>query len=104
MHKFSDVLRPPKQLEQSSVPCGPKTCDVCVTPAACKDINICRYEEKRGCELSHTQCNCSIGSLDNLEAQSVPSEMLHSGSETDSSSDEFCECCSCGCETNDNLL
>lgn len=100
MREFSDVPRPPEQLEQSSVPCDlSKTCDVCATPGACKRINVYRYVEKRGGKLSNTQCNCSTGSLDNLEAQSVPSGMLHSGSETDiSSSDEFCECCSCGCE------
>ncbi|XP_024868663.1 uncharacterized protein LOC112452609 isoform X1 [Temnothorax curvispinosus] len=101
------VSRPPKQLAQSSVPCDPsETCNECTTPAACKQININRYdcEEKRRGELS-IPCDCNVRSLD--EAQSVPSGMLHSESEIDDSNsdeEEFCECCSCGCEANDDLL
>lgn len=91
-----------KQLTQSSVPCDPsKTCDECPTPAACQQINICSYD----CEEEHRRelYDCNVGSLDAY--QSVTSGMLHSGSETDSNSDEeFCECCSCGCEINDDLL
>jgi len=83
------------------VPCDPnKTCDECTTPAACKQINICDCEEK----LRHELCDCNVRSLDEAY-QSVSSEMLHSQSEIDSNSDEeFCECCSCGCEANDDLL
>ncbi|XP_011871742.1 PREDICTED: uncharacterized protein LOC105564159 isoform X3 [Vollenhovia emeryi] len=88
------VPRPPKQSAQSSIPCDPgKTCDECTTPAACKRLNTCRYdcEEQLRDELSTPPCDCNIKSLD--EAQSVPSGMLHSGSEIeDSNSDdeEFC--------------
>ncbi|XP_018359891.1 PREDICTED: uncharacterized protein LOC108759096 [Trachymyrmex cornetzi] len=97
----TDVPQSSKQLTQSSIPCDPsKTYDECMAPSASKQINICRYdcEEKR----KHELCNCNVRSLDEVY-QSISSEMMHSESEIDSNSDEeFCECCSCGCE--DDLL
>ncbi|KYQ50360.1 hypothetical protein ALC60_10477 [Trachymyrmex zeteki] len=101
--KTGNVPQSSKQLTQSSVPCdiySSKTCNECMTPSACKQINICRYD----CEEKHKRelCNCNVRSLDKAY-QSISSEMMHSESEIDSNSDEeFCECCSCGCE--DDLL
>ncbi|XP_036145775.1 uncharacterized protein LOC105838528 [Monomorium pharaonis] len=101
----TDVPRPFKQLTPPSVPCDPnKTCNECTSPGACKQINVYRYscEKKVHKDELMIICDCSVRSLGAF--QSVPSEM-HSGSETNNSSsdEEFCECCSCGCEVDDLL-
>ncbi|XP_070169071.1 uncharacterized protein [Polyergus mexicanus] len=98
-----DVTRSLKRLTQSSISCDfGKTCNECETPAACKRINICKCEEKSARESSTTPCDCSVTPLDKIR-QSTISGMLCLGSEVeDTDSDEFCECCTCGCEATEN--
>ncbi|KAL0132768.1 hypothetical protein PUN28_000479 [Cardiocondyla obscurior] len=102
-NKLSDVKRSPKEFVQTSMPCEPrKTCNECTIPA-CKQINIreYNYEKKFKNELLVTQRSCSIKSLNKVQSASL--EKLHSDSKIDDSSDEeFCECCTCGCETDDS--
>ncbi|XP_072759261.1 uncharacterized protein [Anoplolepis gracilipes] len=101
----TDVTRAFKRLTQSSVSCElGKTCNECKTSAACKQINICRCQEKSVRESSTTPCDCSITLLDKTHHQSTMSEKLYLESEIeDSDSDEeFCDCCTCDCEITEN--
>ncbi|XP_029157252.1 uncharacterized protein LOC114929759 [Nylanderia fulva] len=91
-------IRSLKRLTQSSVSCElGKTCNECKTPAACKQINTCKCEEKCIRESSTAPCDdCTVPSLEKTR-RSVT--LLCSESEVDSDSDDvFCECCTCGCD------
>ncbi|CAL1674038.1 unnamed protein product [Lasius platythorax] len=93
----TDVLQSLKRLTRSSVSCDlGKTCNECETPAACKQINICKCEEKY-MRKSTAPCDCNVTLLDKTRQSA---NLLCSGSEVeDSDSDDvFCECCTCGCE------
>jgi len=96
-HKFSDVTQSFKRIIQSSVSCNlGKTCNECKTFAACQQINICKCQEKSIRE-SVAPCDCS-DTLLNKTRQSTTSRTLSLRSGDSDSDDEFCECCTCGCE------
>ncbi|XP_050449257.1 uncharacterized protein LOC126850381 [Cataglyphis hispanica] len=94
-----DVAQSLKRLTQSSVPCVlGKTCKDCKTSATYKEINISECEEQSARKSSTIPCDCSITPLDKTRELTI-SGISYLGSEVeDSDSDEFCECCSCGCE------
>lgn len=101
IYKFSDVTRSFKRIIQSSVSCNlGKTCNECKTPATCQQINICKCQEKRIRESSAAPCDCS-DTPSNKTHQST-SGMLSLRSEDSDSDEEFCECCTCGCEATEN--
>ncbi|XP_025264346.1 uncharacterized protein LOC105250451 [Camponotus floridanus] len=94
-----DVTQSFKRIIQSSVSCNlGKTCNECKTPAACQQINICKCQEKSIRESSVAPCDCSDTLLYKIR-QSTTSGMLSLRSGDSDSDDEFCECCTCGCET-----
>lgn len=95
--KISDIRSFKRRLTQSSVSCElGKTCNECETPAAWKQINTCKYEEKCMRESSTAPCDYTVPPLGKTRQSAT---LLYSGSEEDSDSDDvFCECCTCGCE------
>ncbi|XP_043518374.1 uncharacterized protein LOC122533072 isoform X2 [Frieseomelitta varia] len=78
-------------------------CEICPIMSCSRPIGGCRCNCKSKCtrSLSDAPCNCSDDPLG-------PSEEYHpSGSKQlgeEDSEDEFCECCSCGCEDSDESL
>lgn len=92
-----DIRSFKRRLTQSSVSCElGKTCNECETPAAWKQINTCKYEEKCMRESSTAPCDYTVPPLGKTRQSAT---LLYSGSEEDSDSDDvFCECCTCGCE------
>ncbi|XP_020295772.1 uncharacterized protein LOC109860819 isoform X2 [Pseudomyrmex gracilis] len=95
----SDVLQSSKQMTLSSVPCeSDKTCNECEIATACKHINSCKCNCKRICasKLSTLPCDYSVISL----SKTYQSTEVDNGN----SDEEFCECCSCGDESSENLL
>ncbi|GAB1869425.1 hypothetical protein CAJAP_10504 [Camponotus japonicus] len=92
-----DVTQSFKRIIQSPVSCNlGKTCNECKTFAACQQINICKCQEKSIRE-SVAPCDCS-DTLLNKTHQSITSGTLSLRSGDSDSDDEFCECCTCGCE------
>ncbi|CAL7938551.1 unnamed protein product [Xylocopa violacea] len=80
-----------------SLPCKDYTCPV--GDCTCN----CKGKCSRG--LSDTSCNCSEEPLDPLEEhQLTGTKQLLDLRRDEESEDEFCECCSCGCENSDESL
>ncbi|KZC11165.1 hypothetical protein WN55_02526 [Dufourea novaeangliae] len=79
-------------------------CEICPL-MTCKDYlqptNNCRCNCKGQCAsgLSTAECNCS----DALEEYQPTASQLHKSPNADdgNTDDEYCECCSCGCEDSD---
>nr|XP_031843065.1 uncharacterized protein LOC116431571 [Nomia melanderi] len=70
-------------------------------------LNNCRCNYKGKCArgLSGVECNCS-DALDLLESYQPLASQLHPedlNAEDNNTDDEFCECCSCGCEDTDEF-
>lgn len=101
-YKFLDVAQIQmslKRLTQSSVSCAlGKTCKESKTSTAYKQINICKCEEQSARESSTAPCDCSITPLDKTCQLTISGISCLESEVEDSDSDEFCECCSCGCE------
>ncbi|XP_076382620.1 uncharacterized protein LOC117219695 isoform X1 [Megalopta genalis] len=84
------------------------SCEICPS-VLCKDYfpptNNCRCNCKGKCAkvLSEAKCNCNDALLDPLETYQPTASQLHNTpyNYDSNSDDEFCECCSCGCEDSD---
>ncbi|XP_043265782.1 uncharacterized protein LOC122405255 isoform X1 [Colletes gigas] len=79
-------------------------CEICPS-MSCKDyprIGNCRCNCKGKCALglSDAECNCSDALLDPSDEYQPTASKLHMDphAQDSNSDDEFCECCSCGCE------
>ncbi|XP_076395272.1 uncharacterized protein LOC100878838 isoform X2 [Megachile rotundata] len=84
-------------------------CEIC--PSPCKNFlrsggNNCRCNCKGKCALglSDTDCNCSDALDPSEEYRPIASKQLDAHVEGNNSEDEYCECCSCGCEDSDASL
>ncbi|XP_076651250.1 uncharacterized protein LOC143358182 isoform X2 [Halictus rubicundus] len=81
------------------------SCEIC--PMSYKNCfrppNNCRCNCKGKCAkgLSEAECNCSDALLDPLEEYQPTAAQLHKDPNESNSDDDFCECCSCGCEDSD---
>ncbi|XP_053977896.1 uncharacterized protein LOC128875906 [Hylaeus volcanicus] len=81
-------------------------CEICPS-MSCKDysrpVGNCRCNCQGKCArgLSDTECNCSDAPLDPSEEYQPIASKLHKDAKDNNSDDEFCECCSCGCEDSD---
>lgn len=86
-------------------------CEICPS-SLCKDFlrpkGNCRCNCRGKCArgLSDTECNCSDVLLE-PEEQYQPKgskQLKDSLAQESNSEDEYCECCSCGCEDSDMSL
>ncbi|XP_050484099.1 uncharacterized protein LOC126870432 isoform X1 [Bombus huntii] len=78
-------------------------CEICPSTPCPRLVGSCRCNCRGKCArgLSNAACNCSDDPLGpSGEYQPIDSKQL---AEEDSE-DEFCECCSCGCEDSDESL
>lgn len=81
------------------------SCEIC--PISYKNCfqppNNCRCNCKGKCAkgLSDAVCNCSDVLSDPLEEYQPTAAQLHRDPDESNSDDDFCECCSCGCEDSD---
>ncbi|XP_017764948.1 PREDICTED: uncharacterized protein LOC108554254 [Eufriesea mexicana] len=93
------------------VPCDFNSpCEICPSipfKSYVYPLRNCRCNCKGKCSrgLSDAPCNCSDEPLDSSEGyQPTGSKQLDDSRRDEDSEDEFCECCSCGCEDSDESL
>ncbi|XP_076240947.1 uncharacterized protein LOC143183307 [Calliopsis andreniformis] len=97
-----------KASKPSMLPCGLGTpCEICPS-LLCKDLTRsggncrCNCQGKCARGLSDAECNCSDALLDPLEQYQPKGskKLCDLRPDGSNSEDEYCECCSCGCEDN----
>lgn len=95
-----------------SIPCDHELrglCEICPS-MPCKGfgrpVGNCRCNCKGKCArgLSNVECNCSDEPLDASEQYQPNGSKQLADSRREESDDEFCECCSCGCEDSDENI
>lgn len=78
-------------------------CEICPMMSCSRPIGGCTCNCKGKCAhgLSDAPCNCSDDPLGPSEEYQLTDSKQLGGKDSE---DEFCECCSCGCEDSDESL
>ncbi|XP_043683095.1 uncharacterized protein LOC122636185 [Vespula pensylvanica] len=103
IYTFLDCPRAPCDFDIASNNSYSSSCNKC---RLSQNKNECRCNCKGKCAygLSSVPCRCGAGPSCPLDKgyQPVAESSLHDSANNSDSDEEYCECCSCGCEDSDN--